>query len=185
MESRLLENRYTDTLNRYSGPGKKVITSYHGQMDQERISMLSYTAEHQLDNEGARRNTVKRIFNILIEMLQNILLHSAASDDIGNPFYVILAQNMDEYVVTTANIVRNDIADKIKSSLEEIKKMNERQLKSHYMEVLANDQFSIKGGAGLGLITIALKCHNQFTFEETPVNENVSLFTMSAIITDN
>lgn len=184
MEGRILEERYTDTLNRYTGPGKKVITSYHGQMDQERISMLSYTAEHQLDNEGARRGTVKRIFNILIEMLQNILLHSASSDKIGNPFYVVLAQNLDEYVLMTANIVRKDIADKIKHSLEEIKKMNERQLKSHYMEVLANDQYSIKGGAGLGLITIAIKCHNQFTFEEIPINDHISLFTMSTIITD-
>src|SRR5579872_2903592 len=110
MESNLLEERYTDTLSRYTGPGKKVITSYHGQMDQERVSMLSYTAEHQLDNEGARRGTIKRIFNILIEMLQNILLHSAVSDKIGNPFYIVLAQNMDEYVLVTANIVRIDIA---------------------------------------------------------------------------
>lgn len=184
MEGRILEERYSDTLNRYSGPGKKVITSYHGQMDQERISMLSYTAEHQLDNEGARRGTVKRIFNILIEMLQNILLHSASSDKIGNPFYVVLAQNLDEYVIMTTNVVRKDIADKIKGSLEEIKKMNEKQLKNHYMEVLANDQYSIKGGAGLGLITIAIKCHNQFTFEEVPINDHVSLFTMSAIVTD-
>lgn len=184
MEGRILEEHYTDTLNRYSGPGKKVITSYHGQMDQERISMLSYTAEHQLDNEGARRSTVKRIFNILIEMLQNILLHSATSDKTGNPFYVVLAQNMDEYVIVTSNIVRNDIAGKIKNSLEEIKKMNERQLKSHYMEVLANDQYSIKGGAGLGLITIAIKCHNQFTYDETSINDHHTLFTMSAIVTD-
>jgi len=184
MEAQLLEQRYTDTLNRLTGPGKKVITSYHGQMDQERISMLSYTSEHQLDNEGARRSTVKKIFNILIEMLQNILLHSASSEKLGNPFYMILAQNLDEYVLITANIVRKDIAEKIKHSLEELKKMNEKQLKTHYMEVLSNDQFSLKGGAGLGLITIALKCHNQFTFEEVPLNEHVSLFTMSAFITD-
>lgn len=184
MEAQLLEQRYTDTLNRYSSPGKKVITSYHGQMDQERISMLSYAAEHQLDNEGARRSAVKKIFNILIEMLQNILLHSASSEKNGNPFYMILAQNMDEYVLTTANIVRNDIAEKIKRSLEELKTMNEKQLKTHYMEVLGNDQFSIKGGAGLGLITIALKCQNHFTFEEVPIDGHVSFFTMSAYITD-
>jgi len=184
MEAELLEQRYTDALSRYSGPGKKVITSYHGQMDQERISMLSYAAEHQLDNEGARRSAIKKIFNILIEMLQNILLHSAASEKFGNPFYMVLAQNLDEYVLITSNIVRKDIAEKIKISLEELKKMNEKQLKTHYMEVLSNDQFSIKGGAGLGLITIALKCHNQFTFDEVPIDEHVTLFTMTAFITD-
>lgn len=179
-----LEERYTDTLNRYTGPGKKVITSYHGQMDQDRISMLSYAAEHQLDNEGARRSTIKKIFNILIEMLQNILLHSASSEKHGNPFYIVLVQNLNEYTLITANVVRTEVAHKIKNSLTEIKKMNERQLKNHYMEVLSNDQFSSKGGAGLGLITIAIKCDNQFTFEEVPVNEHTSLFTMSATITD-
>jgi hypothetical protein len=184
MEEQLLEQRYTDTLNRNTGPGKKVITSYHGQMDQERISMLSYATEHQLDNEGARRGTIKRIFNILIEMLQNILLHSAASEKYGNPFYMVLAQNLDEYVLITANIVRHDIAEKIRNALEEIKKMNEKQLKTHYMEVLSNDQFSIKGGAGLGLITIAIKCHNQFTFEEVKLDEHVTLFTMTTFVTD-
>jgi hypothetical protein len=184
MVDSFLEERYTATLNRYTGPGKKVITSYHGQMDQDRVSMISYAAEHQLDNEGARRSTIKKIFNILIEMLQNILLHSAYSEKHGNPFYVVLVQNMNEYTLITANIVRTEVAHKIKTALAEIKKMNERQLKHHYMEVLSNDTFSAKGGAGLGLITIALKCNNQFTFEEAPINDQVTLFTISATIID-
>jgi hypothetical protein len=184
MESRLLEERYTNLLGRYSGPGKKVITSYHGQMDQDRISMLSYTAEHQLDNEGARRGTIKKIFNILIEMLQNIHLHGALSEKTGNPFYLILAQNMDEYQLTCTNLVRIDTAKKIILALEEIKRMNEKELKTHYMEVLSNEQYSVQGGAGLGLITIALKCHNHFTFDNIPINEQVTLFSITATITD-
>ena len=185
MESHQLEDRYTNLLSRFTGPGKKVITSYHGQMDQDRISMLSYTAEHQLDNEGARRGTIKKIFNILIEMLQNILLHGAISEKMGNPFYVMLAQNLDEYQLVCANLVRNETAKKIVRALEEIKKMNEKQLKAHYMEVLSNEQYSVQGGAGLGLITIALKCNNHFTFDNVPVNETTSLFSLTAIITDN
>jgi hypothetical protein len=184
MESSFLEEHYNELLSRYSGPGKKVITSYHGQMDEERISVLSYTAEHQLDKEGARRNSVKKIFNILIEMLQNILLHGSISETLGNPFYLILAQNLDEYVLICANLVKKDIAIKITNSLEEIKKMNEKQLKSHYLEVLGNDQYSLQGGAGLGLITIALKCNNQFTFTNISVNNDISLFCMTAVITD-
>ena len=183
MPSTLMENRYSDALSRNTGPGKKVITSYHGQMDQDRVSMLSYAAEHQLDTEGARRGTIKKIFNILIEMLQNVLLHSA-TPEIGKPFYFILARNMEDYVVTCANIVKADTAAKIKVSLDEIKKMNERQLKNHYMEVLSNDQYSAKGGAGLGLITIALKSNNNFTFEEVRVNEQAALFEISATIPD-
>lgn len=184
MEAQALEERYTDLLNRYSGPGKKVITSFHGQMDQERISMLSYTAEHQLDIEGARRSSIKKIFNILIEMLQNVHLHSAISEKLGNPFFVILAQDMEDFVLICTNLVRPATASKISGTLEEIKLMNEKQLKAHYMEVLSNDQFSSKGGAGLGLITIALKCHNQFTYDKIELNENVSLFSMTAIIND-
>lgn len=184
MESRLLEERYTNLLSRYSGPGKKVITSYHGQMDQDRISMLSYTAEHQLDNEGARRGTIKKIFNILIEMLQNIHLHGAISDKMGNPFNLILAQNMDEYQLTCTNMVRVETAKKITNALEHIKRMNEKELKNHYMEVLSNEQYSVQGGAGLGLITIALKCHNHFTFDNIPINDQITLFSITAIITD-
>ena len=184
MESHLLEERYTTSLNRYTGPGKKVIISYHGQMDQDRISMLSYAAEHQLDNEGARRGTIKKIFNILIEMLQNIHLHGDISEKTGNPFSLILAQNMDEYQLTCTNLVRVDTAKKITTALEQIKRMNERELKSHYMEVLSNEQYSVQGGAGLGLITIALKCNNHFTFDTIRINEQTILFTITAIITD-
>ena len=184
MEAHLLEERYNDLLNRYSGPGKKVITSYHGQMDQDRISMLSYTAEHQLDNEGARRGSIKKIFNILIEMLQNVLLHGDISEKTGNPFYLVLAQNMNEYELTCSNLLRNETAKKIVISLEELKKMNEKQLKTHYMEVLSNEQYSVQGGAGLGLITIALKCNNQFTFSSDRLNENITHFSITAIITD-
>lgn len=184
MVSQFLEEQYNNFINRYTGPGKKVITSYHGQMDEERVSVLSYTAEHQLDKEGARRGSVKKIFNVLIEMLQNILLHGAISKELGNPFFLVLSQNMDEYLLTCSNLVEKALATKIATALEELKKMNEKQLKAHYLEVLGNEQYSLKGGAGLGLITIALKCNNQFSYTNTPVNDEVSLFTITAVIND-
>ncbi len=171
MDSRILVEQYNELLSRYSGPGKKIITSYHGQMDEERISILTYAAEHQLDKEGARRGAVKKIFNILIEMLQNILLHGKVTDEIGNPFFLILAQDVSEYVLICSNFVEKELATNITTALVELKKMNERQLKSHYIEVLGNEQYSVKGGAGLGLITIALKCNNQFTYSSTVVNK--------------
>jgi hypothetical protein len=177
----ILEERYSDLLNRNTGPGKKIIVSYSGEMDQDRVSMLSYAAEHQLDNEGARRGTIKKIFNILIELLQNILIHSASPES-GKKFYCILAKNLKDYVVITANIVSNDSAEKIKATLNQIKKMNERQLKNHYLEVLANEQYSIKGGAGLGLITVALKSNNQFTYDCIRIDEHISLFEITTTI---
>ncbi|MGP8215182.1 MAG: SiaB family protein kinase [Bacteroidia bacterium] len=183
MEATVLDDRYSDLLNRYTGPGKKIIVSFHGEMDQDRVSMLSYTAEHQLETQGARRNTIKRIFNILIELLQNVLLHSASPNH-GKPFYFVLAENMDEYVAICANVVSNEAAKKIQSTLDSIKKMSEKQLKNHYIDVLSNDQYSVKGGAGLGLITVALKCGNNFTFNIIPQDGQVSLFEMTAIISD-
>ncbi len=182
MQLTLLQDRYSDLLNRYTGPAKKIIVSYHGQMDQDRVSMLSYTAEHQLDTEGARRGTIKKIFNILIELLQNVLLHSSSPD--GKPFYFVLAKNMEDYVAICANVVSNDSAKKIKETLDQIKKMNEKQLKAHYMDVLSNDQYSSKGGAGLGLITVVLKCNNNFTFNCIPLDDSVSLFELTALIPD-
>ena len=117
-------------------------------------------------------------------MLQNIHLHGAISDKMGNPFNLILAQNMDEYQLTCTNMVRVETAKKITNALEHIKRMNEKELKNHYMEVLSNEQYSVQGGAGLGLITIALKCHNHFTFDNIPINEQITLFSITAIITD-
>lgn len=183
MELEILKDRYSSLLNRYTGPTRKVVVSFHGEMDQDRVSMLSYTAEHQLETQGARRTSIKKIFNILIELLQNVLLHSA-TPEIGKPFYFVLAENMDEYVAICANVVNKEAAKKIESTLNEIKKMNEKQLKNHYLEVLSNDQYSAKGGAGLGLITVALKCNNNFTFECIPVNDKVSLFEITALILD-
>jgi hypothetical protein len=183
MEITVLENRYSDLLNRYTGPGKRIIVSFHGEMDQDRVSMLTYTAEHQLETQGARRTTIKKIFNILIELLQNVLLHSA-SPDLGKPFYFVLAENIEDYVAICANVVSNDAAKKIQETLDDIKKMNEKQLKSHYLEVLSNDHYSAKGGAGLGLITVALKCNNNFTFNCIPLDEKVSLFEMTSLISD-
>jgi len=183
MELAVLKDRYSDLLNRYTGPAKKIIVSFHGEMDQDRVSMLSYTAEHQLETQGARRSTIKKTFNILIELLQNVLLHSA-SQEIGKPFYFVLAENMEDYVAICANVVTAEAARKIQETLDEIKKMNEKQLKNHYIEVLSNDQYSAKGGAGLGLITVALKCNNNFTFNCIPLDEKVSLFEMTSIISD-
>ena len=46
------------------------------------------------------------------------------------------------------------------------------------MDVLSNGELSVKGGAGLGFLTIQLKSNKTMDFEFQTLNKNFSLFSL-------
>ena len=78
--SLFLNSRYRELSDHFKTSGRKVIASHMGEITQDKVSALAYLVESQMEQQGVSKSAVKKIFNIVIETLQNILLHGEADD---------------------------------------------------------------------------------------------------------
>lgn len=162
----------------YSGADKKIIVSHIGELKQDNINIISSYVENQLEQSGVSKNALKRIYNIVIETLQNICLHVERDNEWFHMTYFIIGKNMNEFNIHSGNIVSNVQTDRLNRKLNFIKSLNESELKKHYIDVLSNGELSAKGGAGLGFLTISLKSGNTMDFEFKSLNKEYSFFSL-------
>ncbi len=177
------DSRYQEIYGKYAGhSGKKVIMSHFGEFSQELVNSLSNQVEQAMLDSGDKKGTVKKIFSILIEGLQNIRLHGERDEKGDQTAFLVITQGEDEYHLTIGNLIRNENIDTLKKNLDKINEMDRGALKEYYMEVLTNGMISSKGGAGLGFITMAMKSSNPLHYEVEPINDELSVFTVESLI---
>ncbi|OFY87184.1 MAG: hypothetical protein A3F72_16930 [Bacteroidetes bacterium RIFCSPLOWO2_12_FULL_35_15] len=162
----------------YTGDNKKVLVSHVGELNQDMVNTISSIVETQMENLGVSKNAVKRIFNIVIEALQNICLHGEKDNNGYQMTYFIIGKKGNEFNIYSGNIISNSRVDSLNRRLNAIKSLSDTELKKHYMEVLSNGELSVKGGAGLGFLTIQLKSNKTMDFEFQTLNRDFSLFSL-------
>jgi hypothetical protein len=164
----------------FNGPDKKIIVSHIGELDQDKVNTISTLVETQMEYLGVSKSAIKKIFNIVIETLQNICIHGEKDFNGYQMTYFIIGKNANEFTIFSGNIVSNSMAERLNKRLNSIRSLNDSDLKKQYMEVLSNGELSAKGGAGLGFLTIALKSGNNIDFDFETLNKEYSLFSLQS-----
>jgi len=164
-------------------PEDEMILLYEGEVNHEIILSFTNLVEKKLVKRNERNLIRKKVFNILIESLQNIhnhgnIRHLGKSISPGKG--IIMVNNNDaSYKITTGNLIKNDIIDKIKPILIKINKCDELSLRNLYKKQLEEGRFSAKGGAGLGFIDMARKSGQKLDFEFIKIDSKLSFFIIS------
>ncbi len=172
-------SRYQEIYGNYNiSMNKKIVVSHFGEFSQDLVNSISNGVEESMIEAGDKKGTVKRMFSILVEGLQNIRLHGEKDEDGNQASFLIIAQDEDEYLVTLANLIFNSNREIIEKRLEEINSYDEKEVKNLYMEVLTNGIISNKGGAGLGFITMAMKSKNKLSYSIEEINDDLSCFSI-------
>jgi len=155
----------------------KIIVSHFGEFSQDLVNSLSTSIEDMMLDSGDRKPSVKRMFSILVEGLQNIRIHGERDKDGNQVSFLIVLQNEDDYTVTFGNLVNAVNQIKLTTRIDELNKLTADEIKGLYMETLSNGIMSSKGGAGLGFITMALKSNHKLTYESVQVSDDLVFFT--------
>jgi len=166
----------------------EVLLAYKGSISAELITNVLGVVESKLDHVIDKSITKKKIYNILVESLQNLYHHV---DDLPNlinesmdiHFGIFVISKMDDtYQIRTGNFIINDKIQKLKERLDKIKSLSKDELKDLYKFVLNNQKFSDKGGGGLGLIDIARRTDGRVEFEFDDFNDDYSFFSLNITI---
>ena len=73
----------------------------------------------------------------------------------------------------------NDHVESLSNNIDHLNTLDKVGLKSIYLETLTNGKISIKGGAGLGVIIMAMKSKNIIDYQIIPIGGELSLVTLN------
>lgn len=151
------EEKFNALYHQYKSSGYEILLSYFGGLDQSLTFILSNKVEQILENHESSRSVIKRIFSILIESLQNIRHHAFRSVLDEELAGIVVAKSEKAYEINVMNLADENARLILENRIADINKLTLDELKQHYLETMTNGIISDKGGAGLGIITIAMK----------------------------
>lgn len=161
----------------------KIIFSYMGKPAPEMINLILELSESKLKIIENRNTIVKRIVNVLIEILQNVFNHGEDFSDVDDQsFKFSLFKEGDDYCVLTKNFIRTADVDNLIDKLNNYLSLSDVDLTRTYRKTLNNGGFSNKGGAGLGLIDIIRKSNGNLNYNFSKFDDENSLFELCVLI---
>ena len=162
-----------------------IILSFKGTVTSELLSSILQIMENKLENADESPKIKKKVFNVLVECLQNLYHHIDESPDavdsgvpIKSAIFMIGKLN-DHYFITTGNFILSQNVQGLKDKLDTINAMDKEQLKEYYKSVLNNGVMSEKGGGGLGMIDIARKSGQKLEYNFQEVDTDNSFFSLN------
>ena len=159
---------------------------YKGEFSEDITHYLLLLAEKNIERNKLKSRVKKRVFHILVESVQNITRHQdiIAEKKIQKAVFAI-QKFKNIYLVTTGNLVNKSKIPYLQQKLETINSLSEEELTQFYKDILLEDSFTPKGGAGLGLIEIARKSGNKLSYDFKEFDRNYSFFYMHTFIKVN
>jgi hypothetical protein len=162
--------------------GMGVLVSFSGELGDHITESLLVLCERAVSATGSPRKRTKRAGQVLIESLQNVARHGWVDDDGQTPFFMALEYTPLGFQLQTGNIVDFDMASELRHRLAKVNGMNREELRKAYVERLCQGELSERGGAGLGLISMAKRSEGPLNYQFSEFGQGLFLFSLSVLI---
>ena len=158
-----------------------LILVYEGEFTQEITKSVLAMAERNMDSSGEESTTKRKVFNVMVECLQNIVKHA---DDVQNNHSAIfmVGRQENEYIIVSGNPIQKSSVDSLKEKLDHINSLDKDGLKNLYKDIIKNTEISDKGGAGLGFVDMARKSGNKLEYDFVDIDNSSSFFCLRSSI---
>ncbi len=158
-----------------------VVLSHGGTITSELVTKTLDEVEGILIENGLDKKKVKRAYNAIVEGLQNLYHHAinAPGGELNQKFgaFCFKIRN-NEIEIITGNYVIYDVVPLIKDRIDQINMLSEDDLKELYKKILSNQEFSDKGGGGLGMVDIAKRTGSKLLYSFFEYDEKYAFFEL-------
>jgi hypothetical protein len=142
--------------------------------------VLSFT-ETKLSEEDIQSNLKRRVFSILVEILENVAKYSpglVAEEQFGMPVAMIRLIDK-EYALTTGNLILNENVEHLKGKLDMINRYDKVGLKELFRKSLSGQTIGSDSTGNMGLIDMARKSGSKLIYQFEKINELYSYYTLT------
>jgi hypothetical protein len=165
----------------------RVMLSFKGGLSPDLITVLLGLVERKLDAMEPDAKARKRVFNVVVECLQNLYHHNghlrASGDGVEHtqePHGVVMIAKTDTgYSVLTGNFMHGSDVDQLKGHLDRINALDQEALREWYKAKLADGKYSSAGGGGLGMIDIARRSGGKLEYAFVPYDKDSAFFSLN------
>lgn len=161
---------FTDYIKKISSDFSlsRMVILYEGEVNHEIIKSILHTLENYFKQTNLHRKAQKKVFNVVVECIQNIEKHTLSLSSFNSFFAkrgsLMLLENKNYIEIYSGNWVNQEQKSILIKKENQIKDKSKEQLREVYKQQLVNGAMSSKGGAGLGFIDIARKTNNNIEF---------------------
>jgi hypothetical protein len=160
---------------------QNLILVYQGDFTQESTKSILAMAERNLDSSGEESSIKRKVFNVMVEALQNIVKHSDELVDgqiRSHAAIFLIGKEKNRYSIMSGNPIRKGNIDRLNKALEHINGLDKEGLKELYKEIIKNTTISEKGGAGLGFVDMARKSGEKLEYSFPELNSDYNFFCL-------
>jgi hypothetical protein len=164
---------------------KDIMLVYCGEFSQDLNKILLSFIERKFKAENLEDSTRRRIFNIMVEVLQNVSknkIDNLGSTNDVSPIFM-LGSTEKEFLMISSNTIKISNIQTLKNRLDQVNSLDKEGLKTLYRDVRLNNTFSSSSGAGIGLIDIARKSENKIEYSFEDITTDYSIFSLLIRIT--
>ncbi|NJO89486.1 MAG: hypothetical protein HC831_11460 [Chloroflexia bacterium] len=158
---------------------ENVVLFFKGVFNQATLLNLLTVVENQF-----KESTISiKIFNLMIEMIQNVSKHadSYLAEGGWKTGIFLITESNEEYVLISGNYVLNTKVKTLGETISRINEMNFSELMIEYNKIL-NDYSTNRKNQGLGLLDIKRKSKSNLTCNFYPVDEQITFLTMQVVV---
>jgi hypothetical protein len=168
-----------------------IMLSFKGDVTSELLTSILQIMESKLESLDEAPKTKKKVYNVLVECLQNLYHHmdEAPKIDTGGKIersaIFMIGKQGEYYKIITGNYMMKNNVQGLKNRLDHVNSLSKEDLKAYYQEILNNGEMSQKGGGGLGMIDIARKSGQKLEYDFMDIDNDYSFFTLNIKISPN
>lgn len=161
-----------------------ILLAYRDVITEETVQQLLELSELKLTMHGEERKLRKKVFNVLVECLQNVVNHSYRCEtDCAS--ILIISKTPDAIMVRTGNMVSNLNLMEFETRVTKVNQLVMDTVRETYGKQLESAQFSAKGGAGLGLLDMYRRSGQPIDYAIHTIDESKSFLSISVSIGRN
>lgn len=161
-----------------------LILVYQGQFTQETTKSILTMAERSLEAADEDAAIKRKVFNVMVESLQNIVKHN---EDLGEGVHshraiFLVGREVDRYNIMSGNPLHKHRTASLKATLDRINTLDREGLRDLYRDIIQDTTISEKGGAGLGFVDMARKSGEKLEYGFPEMSEDFSFFCLKVSV---
>ena len=165
---------------------KEAIINFEGSISFETMEKLLNQLKLARPFNALRKPVRKRVYGTVVETIDNIFKYATPYKGkdlvLRRPPLIRVKKHDGKFIVSAGNLIKIDQINGLKDKLNRVNSMDDKALKKLYEEVINKEATDEDSGAGLGLITMAMRTDEDILYEFDPVDIRHSYFTMHITI---
>lgn len=168
---------------------ENTIYEFYEKINEESMIRSAKHIEKLLHENNAQPEKIQNVFELMIEVMQNMLNYSYGNVELENNKreangILILSYNTidDTYILQSCNLITQNEEEIIKSKVEQIKGLDDKELRKLAREKMRSKVHNHEKGAGLGYIMMARKCTEPISIDFLPFKNDILQYKLKLVI---